>query len=164
VPLTAAAMPMYLPSMQRLTLTTFSFGVCSLGCFLPAATHTHTPHTHAHRITVTNKSAQPATVRLVPQFWFRNTWIWGCTHEGCTRKPMLRLINGTHVTGVHESLGTYRIDASPSKSLHVQPQHMFTENETNTQRLYGSDNYTHFTRVRFAVLHQVRVAHHAFYT
>ena len=33
------------------------------------------------RITVHNLSSEEATIHVLPQLWYRNTWIWGCTHE-----------------------------------------------------------------------------------
>ena len=35
------------------------------------------------RITVTNRGPEPAALHLLPTLWFRNTWAWGCDHEGC---------------------------------------------------------------------------------
>ena len=35
------------------------------------------------RITVANRGPQPARLYLLPTLWFRNTWSWGCQHEGC---------------------------------------------------------------------------------
>ena len=42
------------------------------------------------RITVANRGPEPAVLHLLPTLWFRNTWIWGCGHEGCWAKPWLR--------------------------------------------------------------------------
>ena len=42
------------------------------------------------RITVANRGPEPATLHLLPTLWFRNTWSWGCTHEGCASRPRIR--------------------------------------------------------------------------
>ena len=42
------------------------------------------------RITVTNRGPERAPLHLLPTLWFRNTWSWGCTHEGCETKPWMR--------------------------------------------------------------------------
>ena len=42
------------------------------------------------RITASNRGPQPATLHLLPTLWYRNTWSWGCKHEGCWPKPRLR--------------------------------------------------------------------------
>ena len=41
------------------------------------------------RLTVANRGPEPATIHVLPTLWFRNTWSWGCTHEGCEVKPRL---------------------------------------------------------------------------
>ena len=46
------------------------------------------------RITVTNRGPEEAELWLLPTLWFRNTWIWGCRHEGCTLKPSIQEIEG----------------------------------------------------------------------
>ena len=43
------------------------------------------------RITAANRGPEAAVLHLLPTLWFRNTWIWGCTHEGCWVKPRIRL-------------------------------------------------------------------------
>ena len=44
------------------------------------------------RVRVCNRGPASSTIHLLPTFWYRNTWIWGCTHEGCTRKPLLKQV------------------------------------------------------------------------
>ncbi len=39
------------------------------------------------RITVANRGPERGDLHLLPTLWFRNTWSWGCTHEGCEVKP-----------------------------------------------------------------------------
>jgi len=78
------------------------------------------------RITVHNRGPDAATIDLLPQLWFRNTWSWG----GGAR-PGLGLDDGA-IVAHHECLGEYR--------LHVEgnPAFLFTENETNTARVFGT--------------------------
>ena len=38
-------------------------------------------------ITATNHGPEAAPLDLLPTLWFRNTWSWGCLHEGCWLKP-----------------------------------------------------------------------------
>src|SRR6266852_1443553 len=35
------------------------------------------------RITVHNRGSETATLHLLPTLWYRNSWTWGCAHEGC---------------------------------------------------------------------------------
>ena len=37
------------------------------------------------RITVANRGPDTAMLHLLPTVWFRNTWTWGCQHEGCSQ-------------------------------------------------------------------------------
>jgi hypothetical protein len=87
------------------------------------------------RITVTNRGPQPAALDLLPTLWFRNTWTW----DGSPR-PVLRA--GTPVAGAavveaeHGSLGPRWLYCEGA------PRLLFTENETNAERLYGVPNPT----------------------
>ena len=49
----------------------------------------HRPTTCSMRITAANRGPDAAALHLLPTLWFRNTWIWGCTHEGCWIKPRI---------------------------------------------------------------------------
>ncbi|HYW80467.1 MAG TPA: glucosidase, partial [Thermoguttaceae bacterium] len=60
------------------------------------------------RITVVNRGPKPATLDLLPTLWFRNTWIWGCTHEGCTTKPFIKQLSTDELVTNHETLGRFR--------------------------------------------------------
>jgi hypothetical protein len=100
------------------------------------------------RFTVTNHGPEAAPVWLLPTLWFRNTWIWGCKHEGCTLKPDMRAISDNTIRCEHQTLGsfTFHVGAGPDGK---QPALLFTENETNTRKLFGSDNYTPFVKDAF---------------
>ena len=53
-------------------------------------------------ITAVNRGPQQSVLHLLPTLWFRNTWIWGCAHEGCWMKPLIRLARGQHAAdGAH---------------------------------------------------------------
>ena len=42
------------------------------------------------RITVANRGKKANRIHLLPTLWYRNTWIWGCKHEGCSTKPKIK--------------------------------------------------------------------------
>ena len=87
------------------------------------------------RITAANRGPETAELHLLPTLWFRNTWSWGCRHEGCWPKPrMERGENGTLLTR-HVTLGRFRLAAQPLADRSPAP-FLFTENETNTAQLY----------------------------
>jgi len=86
------------------------------------------------RVTVANRGPEAATIHVLPTLWFRNSWSWGCTHEGCEIKPRLEADGPTSVVARHVTLGDYRLEIDPA----LRPELLFTENETNVRRLYGS--------------------------
>ena len=105
------------------------------------------------RMTVINCGPETETVWLLPTLWFRNTWIWGCRHEGCTMKPSIRetaaAASGSHrVATRHETLGDFRFDFGSHPNGN-ETNLLFTENETNTKLLFGSDNYTPYVKDAF---------------
>ena len=93
------------------------------------------------RITAANRGPETATLHLLPTLWFRNTWIWGCQHEGCTQKPWIQKTGAAVVVAEHETLGRFFLQIGPDPHGEA-PELLFTENETNTQRLYGVGSTT----------------------
>jgi hypothetical protein len=91
------------------------------------------------RITIANRGPEPAVLHLLPTLWFRNTWSWGCTHEGCEVKPRIDQISDDAVVARHTSLGSMRLVAE-ADSAGQPTRWLFTENETNSQRLFGHEN------------------------
>ncbi len=88
------------------------------------------------RISATNRGAAPATLHVLPTLWFRNTWR-GMPPDA---KPSLREVAGPAGTRViaasHAALGPRWLYVDGDLPL------LFTENETNTQRLFGKPNAT----------------------
>jgi hypothetical protein len=91
------------------------------------------------RITVANRGPEASTVHLLPTLWFRNTWSWGRTGEGYWPKAALRRSGRRTVEAEHASLGRYVLEAAVS-SDGAEPELLFTDNETNTARLFGTPN------------------------
>jgi len=83
------------------------------------------------RITVANRGPESATLQLLPSLWFRNTWSWGRD----ARRPSARV--GSSVPGSvcveleHWQYGKRWLLCAG------KPELVFTENETNYQRLFG---------------------------
>jgi len=86
------------------------------------------------RITVHNRGPEPAMLQLLPTLWFRNDWSWG---EDVAR-PALRQLAQDKTGGIvalsHRDLGEHFFSAEGASAL------LFTENETNTERLAGVPN------------------------
>src|ERR1043165_2464114 len=53
------------------------------------------------RVTVHNRGPEEATIHLLPQLWFRNTWSW--KPDGA--KPELRLTDSSAISAEHDDLG-----------------------------------------------------------
>jgi hypothetical protein len=105
-----------------------------------------TPDDVLIRITVFNRGSEPADLHLLPTLWARNTWSWGCTHEGCEVKPYIGLQPDGTVAIDHTTLGKFRLAA---KGHGDQPQWLFTENETNLSRVFGAANRTPYVKDAF---------------
>ena len=100
------------------------------------------------RITVANRGPEAATLHLLPTLWYRNTWIWGCKHDGCWIKPHLAATKDSVVEGDHVNFGKHWFVAGPGPDGKA-PELLFTENETNSKRLYDTDNYTPYVKDAF---------------
>jgi hypothetical protein len=92
------------------------------------------------RITVHNRGPEPATLQLLPTLWFRNDWSWG---EDVAR-PALHQLSQDKTGGIvalsHRDLGERFFFAEGSQAL------LFTENETNTERLVGTPNRSSYVK------------------
>ena len=86
------------------------------------------------RVTVHNRGPEPAELHLLPTLWFRNTWAWGRTGEAYWAKPRLAKVNDGVRRAEHESLATSGSRLEPEATTQL----LFTENETNTQKLFGA--------------------------
>ncbi len=91
------------------------------------------------RITVANRSTEVATIHLLPSLWFRNTW-WMGGDKGTMRavgdSPAVIAIDHADVGGRE-----LRCDGTPEL--------LFTENESNSERLWGSANATPYVKDAF---------------
>ncbi len=99
------------------------------------------------RLTIVNHGPESAEIHVLPTFWFRNTWSWGCTHEGCTLKPRMEVDNGLVIKTTHETLGRHCFAFDEYNDS--EPELLFTDNHTNFKRLYGVDNETQFVKDAF---------------
>ena len=92
------------------------------------------------RVTLANRGPEPARLYLLPTLWFRNTWSWGGAYdEGRWPKPSLRRLDETSLLAEHATLGRFRL-AVDRLTDGCAPALIFTENETNAVRLFGSSN------------------------
>ena len=92
------------------------------------------------RVTATNRGPEPATLEVLPTLWFRNTWSW---QPGAPKPQLQRERRADDVAVVradHGSLGWRWLYAEAPNEL------LFTENETNAQRLYDLPNASPFVK------------------
>jgi hypothetical protein len=87
------------------------------------------------RVSVRNAGPEAAAIDVLPTLWFRNTWSWGIDPA----KPSILLANGALVAS-HQRLGTRTLVAGGS------PEALFCENETNSERLFGTPNTTRYPK------------------
>jgi hypothetical protein len=97
------------------------------------------------RLTVTNHGGESAPLHLLPTLWFRNCWTWGRTGEGFNAKPWMQKIGATSVQADHESLGKFRWEIEPLRGQGA-PEILFTENQTNLVRLFGTQTNGGFVK------------------
>ncbi len=94
------------------------------------------------RITVTNRGPETAPIHLLPTLWFRNTWSWWPE----TAKPRLEAAvgNGASVIAAsHAAIGDRWLYCDGAPPL------LFTENDTNTERLFATPNATPYVKDAF---------------
>ncbi len=96
------------------------------------------------RITIANRGPDTAPLHVLPTLWFRNTWTW--TGERETR-PLIREESSTLLTATHPTLGEFHFQAEKCEG--VEPEFLFTENETNNARLFGAENASPFVKDAF---------------
>ncbi|MCC7386467.1 MAG: glucosidase [Deltaproteobacteria bacterium] len=101
------------------------------------------------RITLTNRGPETAPIHLLPTLWARNSWAWGCTYEGCWLKPRIVLEGHDNVVIHHQTMQELRWVASHCPHTGESPRFLFTENESNTERLWGVPSYTPYVKDAF---------------
>src|SRR5258706_15205169 len=115
-------------------------------------------------VTVHNRGPEAATIHLLPQLWFRNTWSW----KPGVAKPALRACENSVIIAEHPEIGSYwlyadalintglqpggearaqqknRLNGFSSSAIPLtgvkpgvneNPEFLFCDNETNTRRL-----------------------------
>src|SRR5256714_637508 len=108
----------------------------------------NTPDDILIKLTISNRGPQNADIHLLPTLWFRNSWIWGCTHEGCTLKPRITKTSDASVSADHPTLGIFNWNVQENVGG-AKPQLLFTDNETNAQRLFNSPNSSRYVKDAF---------------
>ena len=97
------------------------------------------------RITAVNRGPEAAPIHILPHLWYRNAWSWGYGRE----RPELRAEGPGTVALEERHLGARWWYVDGDAPL------LFTENETNTERLFGAPNATPYVKdaIHEAVVH-----------
>jgi len=91
------------------------------------------------QVTVHNRGPETAQIHLLPTLWFRNNWSW----EHGAIKPSLRQVGEASVRASHGQLGEWTLDCDGA------PELLFTENESNNNRLWGQPNSSAYVKDAF---------------
>jgi hypothetical protein len=91
------------------------------------------------RITVYNRGPEKAMLHLLPTLWFKNTWSWGLDD----RKPSLSEAGPGTIQASHHELGKCQLFCDGAPKL------LFTENESNSKRLWGQPNASPYVKDAF---------------
>jgi hypothetical protein len=91
------------------------------------------------KITVHNRGPEAAPIWIIPQAWFRNTWSWS---RGTLKPEMWQRSTGeVHIGHPDDGTLTFATEGGP--------EWMFTENETNIEKVFGSPNPQPFVKDAF---------------
>ena len=90
------------------------------------------------RINIQNRFNCPADITILPTLWFYNRWT-----QDLDKKPVITSRDKTSVRATHSRLGTYYFYFQPPKDR------LFTENETNLEKLKGTPNPSVFVKDAF---------------
>jgi hypothetical protein len=98
------------------------------------------PHDILIRVNAKNSGPEAAALHLLPTIWFRNTWSWGRDQTKPTLRKAAERSHIAIVTASHPALGDYDLFCDSIDDL------FFTENETNSERLWGIENPQPFVK------------------
>ena len=91
------------------------------------------------KISVFNRGPEAALIHVLPTLWFRNVWSWGDDDP----KGILRQIDGQSISAAHPHLGEVTLQCDGATEL------LFTENESNANRLGAGPTPHHMSRMHF---------------
>ncbi len=92
------------------------------------------------KIDITNRANTAAPLTVLPTLWFFNRW----QTRGLDRKPVIKAVGkDSTVKASHERLGSYYFYYPKTNDA------FFTENESNTEKLFGKKNESVFVKDAF---------------
>lgn len=120
--------------------------------YIETAKEDDDPDALLFRVTAWNRGPDRAPLHIIPHLWFRNTWSWG--REKPEHKPSIRCHDENMVKSTHPTLGDRYFLMAPSPGVgpsnqDVQPELLFTENDTNFAKLYDGKNPSDYVKDAF---------------
>lgn len=100
------------------------------------------------RARIINRGPTAAPLHVLPTLWYRNTWSWGSVLEECRTPPVITARGGSGLLAGHAVMGDYHFDCAPAPDGTL-PRLLFTENETNTEKLFNSPNRQPYVKDAF---------------
>src|SRR5512143_3325428 len=95
------------------------------------------------RITVSNRGPDTAAIALLPTLWFRNTWSWGLSGYRPSLTSLAGADGSVQILAEHHTCGRYHL------TFEGEPELLFTENDSNAERLFGTPNSTPYVKDAF---------------
>ena len=99
-------------------------------------------------IQVANRSSEAATIHLLPTLWFRNIWSWGYEVEKPSLKIYDRHEDYSVIEAQHPDLENRWLYCANVRDAQPAPL-LFTENNTNFQRLCDRENDSPYVKDAF---------------
>ncbi|MCL4851939.1 MAG: glucosidase, partial [Bryobacteraceae bacterium] len=106
------------------------------------------------RITAANRGPDDAPLHVLPTLWFRNIWL----RSEVSDRPLMRIAERddafSRVTTSHPLLGNFVLSCEGSVQV------LFTNNENNNERLFGTPNRTKYVKdgINNYIVHGTREA------
>ena len=105
-------------------------------------------------ISAYNRGREAAELHILPTLWFRNTWRWD---HGSQRPTLTRVLGSQDAAVIEANHATYQ---KRWLLCEGSPEVLFTENETNNERLFGVPNRSRFVKdgINDYIVHGAREA------
>ncbi|MEO6682055.1 MAG: hypothetical protein ABIN48_04450 [Ginsengibacter sp.] len=92
------------------------------------------------KLSAINRGKEKSVLHVLPILWFRNKWHYV---EGDLKKPSISYLDQQSVIAKHPRAGNYMLYFSPTEEV------LFTENETNFEKLFDRPNESEFVKMHF---------------
>lgn len=109
----------------------------------------NTPDDILIKVSIHNRASVAREIHFLPTLWFRNTWSFGSVYDRVSERPWMKFEEPGLVYAQHESLGKFHFAYQTPPGAKHEPEPLFTENETNVQRLFGLPNTTAYVKDAF---------------